>query len=202
MKKTHREAVAYHEAGHAVVAFWLWLRPRHASIIPKEGSEGHVLERMLGKRTRLQIEFADRFHTSRLQAEKRVMVAMAGVLAQRRFNPRSVRRYHGQSDREAVVEFLSQYAPWRTGKLSVRGPNGKKVTVRQWQDMSSHEKLLSDWTKDLLDLRWYSVEAVAKALLEKKQLSYEDIRVTIVEAGDRLAEEREKRRNALRAKTA
>ena len=39
---TRREAVAYHEAGHAVVAHMLGYEVRRVSIAPKSGSEGHV----------------------------------------------------------------------------------------------------------------------------------------------------------------
>ena len=40
--KTRREAVAYHGAGHAVVAHKLGYQVRRVSIAPKSGSAGHV----------------------------------------------------------------------------------------------------------------------------------------------------------------
>jgi hypothetical protein len=39
---TRREAVAYHEAGHAVVAHMLGYQVQRVSISPKPGSAGHV----------------------------------------------------------------------------------------------------------------------------------------------------------------
>jgi ATP-dependent Zn protease len=59
------EYVAYHEAGHAVMAWLLNARVRRATIIPDLDSAGHILKGKLGRDTRFGIEQADRFHPSR-----------------------------------------------------------------------------------------------------------------------------------------
>ncbi len=162
------QATAYHEAGHAVVAWWLGVGIRRATIIPdkSDNSRGHVLNHSLRPSTYEGIELADPFDTSRLRAEKRVMVSMAGEMAQRRFNPHSVRFYHASSDREYIIGVLERYAIWRDG-------------IR---DTRPHHKLLQGWTEMILSRLWYVVETVANALLERRTLSGKDLRAVMLKA--------------------
>jgi ATP-dependent Zn protease len=156
-------ATAYHEAGHAVASLALGIRVRSASIVPNRESaiDGYVRSQKIGRNTARNIEWADRFTRSRLQAEKRVMVWMAGELAQRRFNPRSVRSYHASMDREEIVDMLMRYARPRLSEAI---------------DVTSHYKLLKEWTAELLDENWILVEAVANALVKRRTLSGSEMR--------------------------
>jgi hypothetical protein len=167
------EVVAYHEAGHAVVAWRLGVGIRRASIVPEEqdGSAGHVLNRKLLRQSSYDIELADRFSPSRLQAEKRVMVSMAGELAQRRFRQHSVRAYHVSSDREHIIDILTRYA-------ACPGP-GEPI------DITTHYNLLREWTNAMLENDWYLVEAFADALIERRTLSSSEVRETLLAAMDK-----------------
>ena len=160
--------IAYHEAGHAIVSWSLHLKPRRVTIIPDDESAGHVLNRAINKRTSFEIEWADRFSLSRLTAEKHTMIAMAGELAQRRFDPRSWRSYHGSTDRHNVVNFLMRYAPYRKGAI----------------DITAHYKLLREWACEMLERQWYLVEAVADELVKRRTLSHNELREVILNAQD------------------
>jgi hypothetical protein len=46
-----------------------------------------------------------------LRVMRMVQSLLAGEIAQRRYNPRSVRHYHGQSDREKAIALLSYLTP-------------------------------------------------------------------------------------------
>lgn len=159
--------VAYHEAGHAVVAKCLGVAVRRATIIPEDGSAGHVLHTRMSRKMSEAIEFADRFSLSRLQAEKRVMVSLAGELAQRRFDPNSVHPDHGAGDREHIAHILERYA----------GCDSDGVI-----DMRKHYALLEEWTDQLLAQKWYLVQAVADALVERRTLSKQEIYDVILAA--------------------
>ncbi len=162
------EATAYHEAGHAVVSWWLGVGIRRATIIPNtaNNSLGHVLNHPLGQSTLEGMEFAELFASSRLRAEKLVMVAMAGEMAQRRYDSRSVRSYHASSDREQIVTVLERYAVYHDGIIDVR----------------PHQKLLQGWTEMILNRLWYVVETVARALLERHTLSGKELRAVMLDA--------------------
>lgn len=103
------EATVDHEAGHAVVAWrvGIALRRNGVTIVPEQaaGIAGccfHVVT------VRKDIE-VDRSDRNRLRVERRVQVLLAGEIAQRRYNPRSVRTYHARSDLHSAVDLLSYF---------------------------------------------------------------------------------------------
>lgn len=175
------EPTAYHEAGHAVASWCLHVPIRHVTIISDDTSAGHVQNHKMNRRTALNIELDDRFSLGRLRAEKLVMVAMAGPLAQERYAPRSVRYWHGGGDRDAITELLIRYADTL--------PDGSL-------DCRAHGKLLKQWTRTLLENNWYLVEAVAAALLERRRLSGSETRDVILDARNRQYKEAAARNGA------
>lgn len=141
-------ATAYHEAGHAVAAFVLGVPLKSVCIVPdpKAGNAGHV---SLGR-----CRSVDAMH-------KLGIVAVAGEAAQRRYNPRSVRRHHGGGDRQAVVDFALD----RTGGSEEQAT----LLARLWELQA----------RDLVESRWDAVQLVAKALFKRNTLDAAQIRMIL-----------------------
>ena len=73
--------VAYHEAGHAVAAFYLGQNIRKVTILPYGDSRGHYLRR----RRRRTVEGRGMFDESSCKIFADIICLYAGQLAQRRF---------------------------------------------------------------------------------------------------------------------
>jgi hypothetical protein len=54
---------------------------------------------------------SDTSDKKRLRVERDILVALAGMEAQRRFRSRSVRRYHAQQDYQNAVDRASYFFP-------------------------------------------------------------------------------------------
>ncbi len=146
-------ATAYHEAGHVVAAWLLGFTALDVSIIRDRDSAGRVTIEPEEPSTCEAIARGDRWDTSRFIAEKRIMMLQAGEVAQRRYDPRSVRGHHSQSDRNISDVLLRQYAP-----------------DREKRDIEPHRLLLCNWTIHLIEQRWPLVEGVAETLLVRPEL--------------------------------
>ncbi len=146
--KSVREATAHHEAGHAVIALQLNVPFKHVTIAEHGDSAGHVLfltpARTLGR------------------AHRRGIVSMAGEAAQRRFNPRSIRRHHGEGDRETVVDYA---LAWSGGSLEAA-----EKWAQLWDVLATN----------LVKGRWQTIQQVAAALLERQTLSHKDCRLLLI----------------------
>src|SRR4051794_13486154 len=89
-------ATAYHEAGHAAVAFYLDVKLKRVSIVAdeQEGSGGHVLHDkmfrgLMAEQMEVGFDLAsnpDAEAKARLRIEKAILIALAGREAQRRHN--------------------------------------------------------------------------------------------------------------------
>jgi hypothetical protein len=112
-----REAVAYHEAGHAVVAHMLGHQVRRVSIAPKSGSDGRVSWRNPINRIISKLESGSEADLERVRyrIDHAIIVSMAGAFAQKRHNPRSGWRYAGSG---ASVESFCSRAPTISRPLS------------------------------------------------------------------------------------
>jgi len=80
--------VAYHEAGHAVAAFWLHRPIRKVTIIADENSSGKVVR----KRRPNAADPRKWFNEAGYRIQADMIILYAGQLAQKRFAPRSLRR--------------------------------------------------------------------------------------------------------------
>lgn len=88
------------------------------------------------------------------------MIALgAGYIAQKRFNPRSVRSWQASSDNIKACQLA----------LYVTDPVGVELLLR-W---------LYHQAENLVKLRWVEIRAVAKALLERKTLTGDELREVI-----------------------
>src|SRR5262245_52740101 len=101
----HLEATAYHEAGHAVVAFQFHLRVKSVTIIPDaERATSGSCSHAQGFGPSIEYERSDR---NRLRIERAVMCSLAGLEAQRKYRSSSVRNYHAQSDYAKAADLAS-----------------------------------------------------------------------------------------------
>lgn len=130
-------ATAHHEAGHAVAAVLKNVGFHQVSIVSEAGSAGHV--KFLRPARKLE------------DVHKRGMIALAAEAAQRRFNPRSARRYHGSGDREAVVIYATDV----TGSA-----RQAQALLRLWEIQA----------QEFAEARWFQIQRVAGALLEHQTL--------------------------------
>lgn len=150
IKPSKLEATAYHEDGHAVAAWMLKtaLRRRGVTIVPdqREGTDGSVFHRrVVGK----DIEY-DQSGKNVLRAERLVQLSFAGEIAKRRYNSRSIRGHHSESDRQKAMDVLSHLAT-----------NEKEVEA--WL------KLLYIRTENMLSNPdvWRAVERLAAELMQR-----------------------------------
>ncbi len=98
-------STAYHEAGHAVAAQHSNVSVESVTIVPSEDSKGVVKHHnpVWG----LNLESGDD-ETIRMRCEAGIMVCFAGEIAQRRFNPRGVRRFDWEDDREQAIQLADK----------------------------------------------------------------------------------------------
>jgi len=170
MKNSKMDAArAYHEAGHAVAAWCLEIDIDCVTILPDGELAGQVKVKPEDPSTYAAIERGERWEPARFRAEKMVMCLQAGEVAQLRYNPRSVRPRQCERDRQCCIGLLRNYAP-----------DEKKTDVRP------HYNLLVKWTVRLIDQHWHLVEAVAKALLDRRYLSDAQILDVICSADEKL----------------
>ena len=154
-------AIAYHEAGHAVICWREQVEVEIASIIPQGSSLGRIQHQ-----SALQgIDLAcDNSLDGRARAESLIRIAMAGPLAQRRIDPHRFCHYNSRGDYESATNVLTHLA----------GAD---------DELSAYWRLLRIQTKNILSLEevWQCVERVAEALLESKTLSADDIGALFLE---------------------
>lgn len=100
------------------------------------------------------------------------MCLQAGEVAQLRYDIKSVSHYHYLLDLHSSLELLTRYA------IHYTNPDAK-----------THYALLYKWTESLIEQHWHLVEAVAKGLLEHRELSGAQVRDAIDAAEKRQGRE-------------
>jgi hypothetical protein len=149
---------AYHEAGHAVIDRKLGFKVKRVTIIPdpKLGAAGQVNNRYL---CLSRVQFDNSYGSIRTRCHNWIIGAFAGEEAQRRHNPRSVRSHHGAHDRKQISEIL--------GRL--HGENSEVIKHAYSYLQAEARKLVA------YPITWRKIEDLAKALLERKTLSGEEV---------------------------
>ena len=144
------------------MAFEQKIRIKEVSIRPGVGSAGHVAQIAAISSERPDLQVNDRI---RAKIERDVLVALSGSVAQRLFNARTVRAWHGEDDRAIAQTFLSWIAP-------------------DIEELVAYLQLLEIRARLILqhDLTWCAVEALASELLKNEVMSGRDARRTIHEA--------------------
>jgi hypothetical protein len=151
------KATAYHEAGHAVVAWKLGIAFKKVTIVREGDAAGHVKYRAKAVpfRIRAALEFGTL--TDRQQAwaqwwaERHAVHCLAGMVAQRKFSPRSVRNYHDEGDRESALTGLERLVPE--------------------EDLLLYWRIMRNRARRLIDRYWEAVEALAQELLKRMTLT-------------------------------
>jgi hypothetical protein len=94
----------------------------------------------------------------RLRAEKHAVVSLAGIEAQRKFCPGSVRKYHGSVDYHNAVDIMSYY-------------------ILSNKQLEAYFKYLLVLTRELIEHRHVSqlIKLLADELLLKKEMSGPDV---------------------------
>lgn len=168
-KRTHMtrgqradHATAYHEAGHAVAAYFLRRvgKVRCVSIIPDSEREtvGHTAHWSTPAfwRALNRGEWPDH---ARCRFEDEVVVLLAGGSAERRFAGRAD-HIGARSDYEKAADFA----------IAATGSKRAANAFLRWLQVT---------TEDLVTLRWPAIQAVAAALVEHKRLSGACVRKVI-----------------------
>jgi ATP-dependent Zn protease len=138
-----QERTAYHEAGHAVVAYHLGVEVQYVTIVPDHFSAGHFVYGDLFS--------APGLGSDRANLERAIKICLAGPLAQARFHRPSYRRRNGRQDYDCATG-LARY---------LAGSDGEREFLR-YQERQ---------TRNLIDHYWNDIGRVARALLEYDHLS-------------------------------
>ena len=157
-RKSQIEATAYHEAGHAVIAYLLGYKPQSATIVPTVDAAGPLIHANPLYGFQLDIDGSDE---ARLHVESAITICFAGPIAQKRYSPRSWRRVHGQWDHDAIAEL----------GLRVCGSDEQAAAFIRWREIV---------TLDLVKANWLRIQQVAGQLLERERLSHADLDAIIV----------------------
>jgi hypothetical protein len=144
---TESEATAYHEAGHAVVAFEVGRGVQLVTIIPEGDAEGRVRKyRLRGFHPDYE---TDGRTTRRLEQE--IMISLAGGLAEARYKGHR-RRLGDEKDLSHALDMASY----------VTGEPEECEAYIHWLYLR---------TRNLLEVRWGIVEQFASELLARRRLS-------------------------------
>ena len=165
MKRTKAlRSTAYHEAGHAVMAWHEGLSINEISIVPDHKSSGRIIHANPLRGIHLDMDNSNR---ARIRAESAIRVALAGPIAQRHYNPRGFQHRHAESDYELAKDRI----------LYITGSG---------EEANAYMNLLEIQTRQIVTgLHWSLVDYLAKALLERQRLSRKEIRATIKQSMQR-----------------
>lgn len=196
-----REIVAYHEAGHAVVAHILGFPVQTISIASDGFAAGYVAynygddwqQVVFGRAPQTpeeeeeesqadpEVEAATRHH----KLEHLGMIALAGEVAQARFRPESVEEFQGEADRKTLDLVLGLLAKevWRRNR-----PNERDTEL-----FHAWERLLKIRTTKIVEENWCRIQWVATVLLQQQEIDGEDAATHTIPDGDLPPEHRGKR---------
>jgi hypothetical protein len=152
LTESARLATAYHEAGHAVIAWKSGIKVKSVTIVPGDGFDGQVDQASPLRGINLEFDGSDR---ARIRAEAAIVISLAEPLAQRRFSPRSWHSYHGATDHAVVTELA----------MRVSGSQEQMQAFVYWLRLVA---------RDMVALLWPIIEKVAAALIERNTLSAEE----------------------------
>jgi hypothetical protein len=153
--KKNEKAVAYHEAGHAVVGWKLFglRRVKKMTIIPKKNSLGQVKNRMIMRSIDYEVADSPAFDG---KVMREIMGCYAGHVAEKKLTKKANNMGASQDFRNAVDLAFHLY-----------GASDEKL-------LKHLQNYLYRRTELLIDREWNLVKAVARELLRKKILDSDD----------------------------
>jgi ATP-dependent Zn protease len=153
-------ATAYHEAGHAVVSYEYGLRLTGVSIVPSEDGLGRTSHQAL---TNFNPD-VDKSNRSRLRGERLIQRQMAGMAAEWISTGRRRRNWRGaQWDWDLAADLALYF----TGSSEETDAYLKWLWIRTVNSLSRQ-------------LVWRKVEAVAIALLDRRELTRSEVKEILV----------------------
>ncbi len=194
MQEDEKQRVAYHESGHALVAYSLPNTDavHKVSIIPRGlGALGYVLQRPEG----------DRFLMTQAELESRIQVFLAGTICEEIvYNDIST---GAQNDLERASELarsmVMDYGMSRLGRVNYRESSGNQFLAgggsdypreRSHSEKTAHEidqevrRIIDEAiekVRHILETRRDSLEALAKQLFEKEVIDADELKIIIEE---------------------
>jgi len=153
MKRTDKQlkATAYHEAGHAVFAWYKGIKIKKVTIIPDADSVGHVHHAKVIKGRSPKLDNSPR---QRQRMETLIMISLAGPLAQRIWNPQTCRTYQCRDDHQTAVDVAMTYC----------GSSKQATAFLRYLHVCVDEFLRSPRI-------WHRVQALALELLQRSTMT-------------------------------
>jgi hypothetical protein len=159
MKDQQRRFIAFHEAGHVAAAWEHGIRVNTVTIISTDDAHGHVKHQNPLRGINIEVDGSDR---ARIRAERLAAVCLAGPIAQRIWNARSWRQWHGYQDHQTAYSVISAVS-------------SSDRHAEMWL------RTIAVTTEDMLRVPhiWGCVTSLADALMAKGWLAARDVRTTI-----------------------
>jgi hypothetical protein len=151
LRKSQREATAYHEAGHAVIAHVLGYKLELVTIVPEPGRHGAVRLPSLWHGIPIRIDMDCSPH-ARERIERVIQVFLAGPIAQRSHCSHSSRWSYRSSDIDLVENLAA----------SVSGSREQTTVLIQRLMLS---------TREMVEAQWIYIARVASLLLQRDRLT-------------------------------
>ncbi len=169
--KTPALHTAYHEAGHAVIA-WAQDVAITQVTIERDGKKLGSVEHSNPMKG-LDLDWDNR-PMARYRVEKAIRIALAGGIAQRKFKPRSCGG-HDQSDRDNAIDLI----------FRITGSS---------EHADAYMNLLNIEAKGLVTKHWNLIEALARELMQRRTMSDKEIKAAIIAENKRVFAERAAKR--------
>ena len=152
---TQLQITAYHEAGHTVAAHALGAPVGRVTIVPTDEYNGASLHgRIISRREIVAFEYGSiSSFVGETVALRTVIIAFGGMVAQRRYSPHGLRRWHWSTDHEHIRDIV------------YRVVGDDATEAKHWYGRALRR------TERIIEQRWREVDALALALLEKRTLS-------------------------------
>ena len=171
MRHSRLKRTAYHEAGHAVMAYWLRRRIHHVTIIPDSDSDslGHLSKARLAMLSEAEWEFRiDTGDLSRLRqkVEGEILISFAGQVAEELLTNRKRRLAGSASDYQFIT----------TALICLTSDMGDELTA--------YSNWLYERTRAILSqgMVWRAVQALAAELLTRRYIAGKQARQIIQDA--------------------